>query len=263
MLVIADACLYGLSSVHVINGFKNTGAWPVDVSKVDVARLLTRMSAGYVFRRVYFNRLMVRLGPEARREMDQPVVFFGSISNRGQAVVANSDGVLAAINELDAAKEVALKAKDTHQARTLDARVARAAQLVADERDADQRRNNPAFRRRKYALRSAAQRQRDRLGGTPESTPVPGAVIVQEPVRWRVRREWDDWSTIAEVFFVHRDIVSIFPGAVRLYTVFWGCNWSTLHEHVLGLKKRGHGEKECCELSCLPHAAVASRPAHA
>ncbi|OSX70297.1 hypothetical protein BU14_0809s0001 [Porphyra umbilicalis] len=195
------------------------------------------MSAGYVFRRVYFNRLMVRLGPEARREMDQPVVSFGSISNRGQAVVANSDGVLAAINELDAAKEVALKAKDTHQARTLDARVARAAQLVADERDADQRRNNPAFRRRKYALRSAAQRQWDRLGGTPESTPVPGAVIVQEPVRWRVRRE--------------------------LYTVFWGCNWSTLHEHVLGLKKRGHGEKECCELSCLPHAAVASRPAHA
>ena len=74
------------------------------------------------------------------------------------------------------------------EARTLDARVARAAQLVADEREADQRRNNPAFRRRKDALCSAAQRQRDRLGGTPEYTPVPGAVIVQEPVRKRVRR---------------------------------------------------------------------------
>ena len=24
-----------------------------------------------------------------------------------------------------------------------------------------------------------------------------------------------------------------FPGAVRLNTVFWGCNWSTLHQHVL------------------------------
>jgi len=177
-----------LSSVHVINGFKNTGAWPVDVSRVDVVRLLTGMGAGYVSRRVDLNRLMVRLGPEARREMDQPVVSFGSLSNRGRAVLATSDGVLAAINELDAAKEVALKAKDARQARTLDARVARAAQLAADERDADQRRNNPAFRRRKDALRSAAQRLRDRLGGTPEYTPVPGAVIVQEPVRKRVLR---------------------------------------------------------------------------
>jgi len=188
MLVIAEACLYGLSFVHVTNGFKNTGAWPADVSKVDVARLLTGMGAGYVSRRVDPNRLMVRLGPESRREMDQPVVSSGSISNRGRAVVATSDGVLAAINELDAAKEVALKAKDARQARTLDARVTRAAQLVADERDADQRWNNPTFRRRKDALRRAAQRQRDRLGGTPEYTPVPGAVIVQEPVRTRVRR---------------------------------------------------------------------------
>jgi len=103
-------------------------------------------------------------------------------------VVATSDGVLAAINELDAAKEVALKSKDACQARKLDARVARAAQLVADERDADQRRNSPAFRLRMDALRSAAQRQRDRLGGTPEYTLVPGAVILQEPVRKRVRR---------------------------------------------------------------------------
>jgi len=188
MLVIAEACLYGLSSVHVINGFKNTNAWPVDVSKVDVARLLTEKGAGYFSRRVDLNRLMVRMGPEARREMDQPVVSFGSISNRGRAVVATSDGVLAAINELDAAKEVALKDKDACQARKLDARVARAAQLVADERDADQRRNSPAFSLRMDALRSAAQRQRDRLGGTPEYTPVPGAVIVQEPVRKRVRR---------------------------------------------------------------------------
>lgn len=188
MLVMAEACLYGLSSVHVINGFMNTGAWPVDASKVDVARLLTGMGAGYVSRRVDLKRLMVRLGPEARREMDQPVVSFGSISNRGRAIVATSDGVLAAINELDAAKEAARKAKEARQARTSDARVARAALKVADERDADKRRQNPSFIRRKNALRSAAKRQRDRLGCTQEYTPAAGAVVVQEPVRKRARR---------------------------------------------------------------------------
>jgi len=42
------------------------------------------------------------------------------------------------------------------------------------------------------------------------------------------------------VFFLgHVCLLSIvilfvfFPGAVRLYTVFWGCNWSTLNQHVL------------------------------
>jgi len=135
---------------------------------VEVARLLTGMGAGYVTRVVDLHRLMFRLGPEARREMDQAVVCIGSISNRARAVVATSDGVLASINELDAAKEVALKAKDARQARTSHARVARAAHRVGDERDADQRRNNCTIRRRKDALRSVTQRQRDRLGGTPE-----------------------------------------------------------------------------------------------
>ena len=188
MLVIAEACLYGLSFVHVTNGFKNTGAWPADVSKVDVARLLTGMGAGYVSRRVDPNRLMVRLGPEARREMNQPVVSFGSISNRGRAVVATSDGVLAAIHELDAAKEVALKAKEVRQARAAHAREARATQLAMDERDADQRRQSPGFRRRKDAWRSAAKRQRDRLGSTNEYTPVAGAVVVGELRPKRARR---------------------------------------------------------------------------
>eukprot|EP00170_Pyropia_yezoensis_P003895 contig_16191_g3906 len=171
-----------------MNGFKNTGAWPVDASKVDVARLLTSMGAGYVSRRVDLKRLIFRPGPEARREMDQPGVSFGSISNRGRAVVATSDSVLAAINELDAAKEAARKAKEARQARKSDARVARAAQEVADERDADKCRQNPSFIRRKNALRSAAKRQRDRLGCTQEYTPAAGVVVVQEPVRKRARR---------------------------------------------------------------------------
>lgn len=91
------------------------------------------MGAGYVSRHVELNRLMIRLRPEARREMDQPVVSFGWISNRGRAVVATSDGVLTAINEFEEAKEEDRKARDARQARTSDARIARAAQLVANE----------------------------------------------------------------------------------------------------------------------------------
>lgn len=151
MLVLAEACLHGLSSVHIINGFKNTGAWPVDASKVDVARLLMGMGASYAGRRVDLPRLMVRLGPEARRKMEQPVVSLGSISNRGSAVVTTSDGVLAAMLELNAAKVVALKAKEDRQACAAHAREARAAQRALVERNADQRRQSPAFRRRKEA----------------------------------------------------------------------------------------------------------------
>ena len=188
MLVMPEACLHSMSSVHVINGFKNTGAWPVDASQVEVARLLTGMGAGYASRRVDLHRLIVRLGPEARREMDRPVVSFGSISNRGRAVVATSDGVLAAIHELDAAKVVALKAKEVRQARAAHAREARATQLAMDERDADQRPQSPGFRRRKDAWRSAAKRQKDRLGCTNEYTPVAGAVVVGELRLKRARR---------------------------------------------------------------------------
>ena len=188
MLVIAEACLHSLPSVHVINGLKNTVAWPVDAFQVEVARLLTWMGAGYVTRRVDLHRLIVRLGPEARQEMDQPVVSFGSTSNRGRAVVATSDGVLAAIHELDAAKEVAIKAKEVRQARAAHACEARATQLAMDERDEDQRRQSPGFRRRKDAWRSAAKRQRDRLGSANEYTPVAGAVVVEEPRPKRARR---------------------------------------------------------------------------
>jgi len=198
MLVIAEACLHGLSSVHVINGFKNTGAWPVDASQVEVARLLTGMAAGYATRRVDLYRLMVRLGPEARREMDKPVVSFGSISNRGRAVVATSHGVLAAIHELEAAKEVAFKAKEVRQAQAAHAREARATQLAMDERDADQRRQIPGFCRRKDAWRSAAERQRDRLRRTNEYTPVARAVLVGEPRPKRAGRLKSDRSTLGE-----------------------------------------------------------------
>lgn len=188
MLVIAQACLHGLSSVNVVSGFNNTGAWPVDPRRIDVGRLLTGKGAAYASRKVDLRRLMVRLGPEARREMELPMVSFGSISNRGRAVVPTSDGVLAAIGELDAAKEEARSAKKARMARASAARVLRAARVVADEPDANLRRNSSAFRSRKEAWRSAAKRQRDRLESAGEYSPVGGSVVVHEPALKRARR---------------------------------------------------------------------------
>jgi len=131
------------------------------------------MGAGFAARRVDLHQLMVLLEPNARREMDKTVVSLGSILDRGRAVVATSYGALAAIHELDVAKEVALKTKEVRQARAAHVREARAAKLAMDERDEDQRRQCPGLCRRKDACRSAAKRQRDRLGTTNENGASP------------------------------------------------------------------------------------------
>jgi len=180
MLFIAKARLHGLSPVHVINGFKNTGAWLMDAYQVEVARLLTGMGAGYATRRVDLHRLMVRLEPKARREMDQPVVSFRSIPYREGAVVATSDGEPAAIHKLDAAEEVALKAKKVRQVRAAHAREARATRYGRARRAPAAAK--PGFRRRNDTWRSAAKRQRDRMGSINEYTPSTGAVVVGEPM---------------------------------------------------------------------------------
>jgi len=44
--------------------------------------------------------------------MNEPVLSFWSVSNRGCAVVATSDGVLKAINDLEALKEAPRKGKE-------------------------------------------------------------------------------------------------------------------------------------------------------
>ena len=187
MMVMADAYLHGLSSVHVINGFQNTGAWPVDPKKVEVVRLLTGRGATNAARREDLRWLRIRLGPEARREMNEPVLSFVSVSIRGRTVVATSDGVLKAINNLDAVKEAARKAKEAMQARTVNARLAHAAQVLADERDADQRRWNPAFRCRKDAWRRAVHRQMHRLQSVGEYSPVGESVVLHAPAQKRSR----------------------------------------------------------------------------
>lgn len=73
----------------------------MDPRRIDVGRLLTGKGGAYASRQVDLRRLMFRLGPEARREMEQPMVSFGSISNRGRAVVPTSDGVLATIGDVE------------------------------------------------------------------------------------------------------------------------------------------------------------------
>lgn len=105
--------------------------------------------------------------------MDQPVMSLGSISNRERAVLATSDGVLAATNQLDTAKELSRKTKEARQARTSDARVARAAQEVAEERDDDESHQKSELIWRKEALRSVANRQKDHLWSTQEYSRYP------------------------------------------------------------------------------------------
>lgn len=115
---MAEACLHGLYSAQVMNRVKNTVAWPKDASEVDVAHLLRSIGAGHVSRLVDPNHLNVRLGPEARGEMDQPVASLTSFSNRERAVLSTSASVLAATNELDTAKELARKTKKARYAWT-------------------------------------------------------------------------------------------------------------------------------------------------
>jgi len=173
MMVMVEACLHGLSAVHVTNGFKNSGTWPVR-TKVGVARLLTGTGATNAARLVYLRRLVVRLVPEARREMSELVQSVGPIPNRGRAVVATGDGVLKAIKDLEADKEAAWKAKEAKEARKVNACLARAAQVLANERDAERRRESPEFCRHKEARRSAAKRQKERLKSAGEYSPVRG-----------------------------------------------------------------------------------------
>lgn len=96
--------------------------------------------------------------------------------------------MLTGMREFEAAKEVDRTAEEAWQNRASDARVAHAAQLVTDERDAYQRPLSTAFRRHKEALRRAAKLQKEDSGAPRKYTPVPGAVDVPEPARKRAHR---------------------------------------------------------------------------
>ncbi|OSX70866.1 hypothetical protein BU14_0647s0005 [Porphyra umbilicalis] len=116
MGVIRRAAFTGLSSVYVISGFQKTGTWPIDPSVVNIDRLVKGKGAANVVRTVYLEQLALRLGPEPRRDMREPVISFGSISTRGRAIEATSDAMLEAMDELTTAAAGKQAAKDMYQA---------------------------------------------------------------------------------------------------------------------------------------------------
>ena len=102
MRVIKVGTFHGLSSVNIINGFKKTGTWPVSPAEINVGRLLLGKGVRNAARKVDLEQLATRLGPEARRDMRQPQIAFGSVSTRGLALEATAPAVLAAFEALDA-----------------------------------------------------------------------------------------------------------------------------------------------------------------
>lgn len=72
MRVINESAFYGLSSVIVINGFRQTGTWPINPTAIDVFRLVKGKGPVNAKWKVNLEQLIVRLGPEARRKCAIP-----------------------------------------------------------------------------------------------------------------------------------------------------------------------------------------------
>lgn len=187
MRVINESAFYGLSSVNVINGFRQTGTWPINPTAIDVSRLVKGKGPVNAKRKVNLEQLIVRLGPEARRDMRNPVLSFGSVSTRGRAVEATSEAVLETLRELDAAAARKVAAKEKTQA----TRAAKTAAAIADEAraevEAEVRRNSLAYQARKASLRRRAARARAAAGSAQPYTCASGAVVEEEPRRKRAR----------------------------------------------------------------------------
>eukprot|EP00170_Pyropia_yezoensis_P003994 contig_16519_g4005 len=116
MKLINQRSFHGLSSVNIITGFRETGTWPINPGAIDVTRLLKGKCTKYSQRKVDIERLSVRLGPEARREMREPLLSFGSVPTRGRAVEATTEAVLGALGELDKAAAAKKNAEDKLEA---------------------------------------------------------------------------------------------------------------------------------------------------
>lgn len=115
MHVMNSAAFMGLSSVNAVNGFNKTETWPIDHSVIDVGQVVKGKGAAYTGRTVDLEKLALRLGPEAHREMRAPIFSFWSISTRGHAKEARSNGIL---KEMDRATDIATlrqAAKDNFQ----------------------------------------------------------------------------------------------------------------------------------------------------
>lgn len=185
MNMLKEAAFHGLSSVHVTNGFRQTGTWPVDPTAIDLSRLVKGKGIVNANRSVNLAQLIVRLGPEARRDMRNPVLLFRSVSTQGRAIEATSESVLEALRALDAVAAKKVAAKDKAQG----TRAARTAAAVAEETravvEAEVRRKSPAFQARKASLRRRAARARAAAGPSQPYTCAAGAVVDEETRRKR------------------------------------------------------------------------------
>jgi len=187
MKVMNQGAFHGLSSVNIVNGFKKTGTWPICPSEVNVGRLVLEKRARNGARTVDRELWATRQDPEARRDMRQPQVAFGSVSTRGLALEATAPAVLAAFAERDAEAAQKQAAKATVQAvkAAKDAAVVELnARLVAE---AAARRSSPQFQQRKRSLRARAARARAAAGEVAPYTCVGGALVEHDTRRKRQR----------------------------------------------------------------------------
>jgi len=162
--VIRRAAFTGLSSVNVINSFQKTGTWPINPSIVTVDRLVQGMGALNAVRTVDLKQLALRLGPEARHNMREPAISFGSISTRGRAIESTNDAMLEAMDELVAIAAGKQAAKDNFQGSKSTWAAESIAQVARDEVVAEQRRYNAAVVARTEGLRRRAARARAAAG---------------------------------------------------------------------------------------------------
>ena len=180
MGMIKTGAFQGLSSVNIVTGFKKTGTWPICPSEIDVGRLMFGKGSKNSVREVDLELLATRLGPEARRDMRQPAVAFGSVRASGLALEATAPPVLKAFAAQDAEAACKRAAKDALQA----ARDAKAAATIAAESrlvaEAAVHRGCPEFQVRKRSLRERTERARAAGGNVGPYTPVPGAVVELE-----------------------------------------------------------------------------------
>jgi len=187
MQVMNRAAFTGLSSVNIINGFRKTGTWPIDPSVIDVGRLTKGKGAQCAARKVIIEQLALKLGPEARRDMRKPAISFGSISTRGRAIEATSDGMLTAMGQLAAIALEKQKAKDRSQAAKEANTASAVAQVAREEMAAEQRRSSPAVVARKVSLRRRAAQARTTAGPVAPYVRARGAVVQVEPRSKRPR----------------------------------------------------------------------------
>jgi len=183
MRVMKVGAFHGLSSVKTINGFKKTGTWSVSPAEVNVGRLLLGKGVRNAARKVDLEQLATRLGPEARRDMRQPQVSFGSVNTRGLALEATAPAVLAAFEALDAEAARKQAAKHTVQATKEAKAAAEDALAVRLASEAAVRRSSPEFQVRKRSLRERAARARAAAGDVEPYTRVTGAVVEHDTRR--------------------------------------------------------------------------------